>query len=205
MTSTVSGVCPPWQDFWQRVAFCTRVALLGGGIIQRLISLSVPQFPVCGDSPQRWQLALCSPPPGSNIRAVLVNVNAPETRGTVFGFFCIMDDVGKGPCLPIEPLRTPVRLHLLFDGSRTAVGCATRPLPGGSLLVGSVIQSAQTFCKESKLCHFTNKKGGAILVGPGPFSRPTPPRRGGGGSCPVSSWEPANNLFPAPGPPCPPS
>jgi MFS family permease len=33
---------------------------------------------------------------GSNIRAVLVNVNAPETRGTVFGFFCIMDDVGKG-------------------------------------------------------------------------------------------------------------
>eukprot|EP00668_Euglena_longa_P000475 GGOE01000597.1.p1 GENE.GGOE01000597.1~~GGOE01000597.1.p1 ORF type:complete len:451 (-),score=102.22 GGOE01000597.1:196-1548(-) len=33
---------------------------------------------------------------GSNIRAVLVNVNAPETRGTVFGIFCVLDDVGKG-------------------------------------------------------------------------------------------------------------
>jgi hypothetical protein len=33
---------------------------------------------------------------GANIRAVFANVNLPETRGTVFGIFCVMDDVGKG-------------------------------------------------------------------------------------------------------------
>jgi MFS-type transporter involved in bile tolerance (Atg22 family) len=33
---------------------------------------------------------------GGNVRAVFMNVNAPETRGTVFGILCIMDDVGKG-------------------------------------------------------------------------------------------------------------
>ena len=33
---------------------------------------------------------------GGNIRTVFLNVNKPEVRGTVFGIFCIMDDVGKG-------------------------------------------------------------------------------------------------------------
>ncbi|KAK3236825.1 hypothetical protein CYMTET_53059 [Cymbomonas tetramitiformis] len=33
---------------------------------------------------------------GSNVRALLLNVNAPETRGTVFALFNLMDDLGKG-------------------------------------------------------------------------------------------------------------
>eukprot|EP00668_Euglena_longa_P042307 GGOE01055903.1.p1 GENE.GGOE01055903.1~~GGOE01055903.1.p1 ORF type:complete len:535 (-),score=165.26 GGOE01055903.1:132-1736(-) len=33
---------------------------------------------------------------GGNIRTVFLNVNPPEVRGTVFGIFCITDDVGKG-------------------------------------------------------------------------------------------------------------
>ena len=33
---------------------------------------------------------------GSNIRAIMLNVNAPETRGTVFSVFALTDDLGKG-------------------------------------------------------------------------------------------------------------
>jgi len=33
---------------------------------------------------------------GGNVRTVFLNVNPPEIRGTVFGIFCITDDVGKG-------------------------------------------------------------------------------------------------------------
>jgi len=33
---------------------------------------------------------------GANVRAILVNVNTPETRGTVFSLFNLMDDLGKG-------------------------------------------------------------------------------------------------------------
>lgn len=32
----------------------------------------------------------------ANVRAVLLNVNAPETRGTVFAVYSLMDDLGKG-------------------------------------------------------------------------------------------------------------
>ncbi len=42
--------------------------------------------------------ALTRPPraPGTNVRAVLIGVNAPETRGTVFAIFNLMDGLGKG-------------------------------------------------------------------------------------------------------------
>jgi MFS family permease len=33
---------------------------------------------------------------GANVRACLLNVNTPETRGTVFSLFNLMDDLGKG-------------------------------------------------------------------------------------------------------------
>jgi len=33
---------------------------------------------------------------GPNIRAVLLNVNTPETRGTAFSIYNLMDDLGKG-------------------------------------------------------------------------------------------------------------
>eukprot|EP00667_Euglena_gracilis_P009262 EG_transcript_9409 len=33
---------------------------------------------------------------GGNMATVFLNVNPPEVRGTVFGIFCITDDVGKG-------------------------------------------------------------------------------------------------------------
>ena len=33
---------------------------------------------------------------GTNVRAVLIGVNAPETRGTVFAIFNLMDGLGKG-------------------------------------------------------------------------------------------------------------
>jgi len=33
---------------------------------------------------------------GANVRAILLNVNTPETRGTVFSIFNLMDDLGKG-------------------------------------------------------------------------------------------------------------
>ena len=33
---------------------------------------------------------------GPNIRAVMLNVNTPETRGTVFSIFALTDDLGKG-------------------------------------------------------------------------------------------------------------
>uniref|UniRef100_A0A7S4KRF5 Major facilitator superfamily (MFS) profile domain-containing protein n=1 Tax=Guillardia theta TaxID=55529 RepID=A0A7S4KRF5_GUITH len=33
---------------------------------------------------------------GANIRAVLLNVNAPETRGSAFAVYTLMDDLGKG-------------------------------------------------------------------------------------------------------------
>ena len=33
---------------------------------------------------------------GSNIKAVLLNVNVPEVRGTVFSIFVLFDDLGKG-------------------------------------------------------------------------------------------------------------
>lgn len=32
----------------------------------------------------------------SNVKAVLINVNAPETRGTIFSIFNLADDLGKG-------------------------------------------------------------------------------------------------------------
>ena len=38
-------------------------------------------------------LAAVTPP---NVRAVLLNVNPPETRGTMFAFYSQIDDVGKG-------------------------------------------------------------------------------------------------------------
>ena len=38
-------------------------------------------------------LASVTPP---NVRAVLLNVNPPETRGTMFAFYTQIDDVGKG-------------------------------------------------------------------------------------------------------------
>ena len=38
-------------------------------------------------------LASVTPP---NVRAVLLNVNLPETRGTMFAFYTQIDDVGKG-------------------------------------------------------------------------------------------------------------
>ena len=31
-----------------------------------------------------------------NVRAVLLNVNPPETRGTMFAFYAQVDDIGKG-------------------------------------------------------------------------------------------------------------
>jgi predicted MFS family arabinose efflux permease len=34
--------------------------------------------------------------PASNVRAMLINVNAPETRGSVFSLFNLADDLGKG-------------------------------------------------------------------------------------------------------------
>ena len=65
----------------------------------------------------RWHSLVLSPNPveplvplssgfcsGGNVRAVFMNVNAPETRGTVFGILCIMDDVGKGMCVLREPV-----------------------------------------------------------------------------------------------------
>lgn len=33
---------------------------------------------------------------GTNVRAVIIGVNAPETRGTVFAIFNLMDGLGKG-------------------------------------------------------------------------------------------------------------
>jgi hypothetical protein len=39
---------------------------------------------------------LCAPHTGTNVRAVLIGVNAPETRGTVFAIFNLMDGLGKG-------------------------------------------------------------------------------------------------------------
>ena len=39
--------------------------------------------------------ALCAVTP-PNVRAVLLNVNPPETRGTMFAFYSQVDDVGKG-------------------------------------------------------------------------------------------------------------
>jgi predicted MFS family arabinose efflux permease len=33
---------------------------------------------------------------GANVRAVLINVNTPETRGTTFAMLNLMDDLGKG-------------------------------------------------------------------------------------------------------------
>ena len=39
--------------------------------------------------------ALCAVTP-PNVRAVLLNVNPPETRGTMFAFYSQVDDIGKG-------------------------------------------------------------------------------------------------------------
>ena len=39
---------------------------------------------------------MLSSPAGNNIRAILMNVNAPETRGSVFALFNLTDDLGKG-------------------------------------------------------------------------------------------------------------
>eukprot|EP00667_Euglena_gracilis_P009390 EG_transcript_9543 len=33
---------------------------------------------------------------GANIRTVFLNVNRPEVRGTMFGIFCVIDNVGRG-------------------------------------------------------------------------------------------------------------
>lgn len=33
---------------------------------------------------------------GANVRAVLLNVNTPQTRGTAFSVFALADDLGKG-------------------------------------------------------------------------------------------------------------
>lgn len=33
---------------------------------------------------------------GTNVRATLMNTNAPETRGTAFAIFNLVDDLGKG-------------------------------------------------------------------------------------------------------------
>jgi len=38
----------------------------------------------------------CGPAAGVNVRAMVVNVNAPGERGTAFGVFNLTDDLGKG-------------------------------------------------------------------------------------------------------------
>jgi len=59
----------------------------------------------------------CSVTP-PNVRAILLNVNPPETRGTVFAFYSQIDDVGKGggPAL--------VALLIMYVGRRVAFNIA---------------------------------------------------------------------------------
>ena len=54
--------------------------------------------------------------PSANVRAMLVNVNAPETRGSVFGLFNLADDLGKGlgPFL-IGPMVVALGRHGAFN------------------------------------------------------------------------------------------
>ena len=54
-------------------------------------------------------------PAGPNIRAVLMNVNPSERRGTVFSAFTLCDDLGKGLGPSIASgLHKGGRLHLLY-------------------------------------------------------------------------------------------
>jgi predicted MFS family arabinose efflux permease len=49
-----------------------------------------------GDSVLAFLAGALSCVTGTNVRAVLLGVNAPETRGTVFAIFNLMDGLGKG-------------------------------------------------------------------------------------------------------------
>ena len=44
---------------------------------------------------------------GSNVRAVLMNVTAPETRGSAFAIYNLMDDLGKARAPARPPPRSP--------------------------------------------------------------------------------------------------
>lgn len=51
-----------------------------------------PQLPAAAIS----AVGVFSTTTGTNIRAALMDVNAPETRGTAFAVFNLVDDLGKG-------------------------------------------------------------------------------------------------------------
>eukprot|EP01006_Ploeotia_vitrea_P066704 TRINITY_DN95524_c0_g1_i1.p1 TRINITY_DN95524_c0_g1~~TRINITY_DN95524_c0_g1_i1.p1 ORF type:complete len:512 (+),score=10.07 TRINITY_DN95524_c0_g1_i1:67-1536(+) len=63
---------------------------------------------------------------GSNVRAVILNVNMPETRGTVFGVFALTDDIGKGlgPVLIALLISTVGRFKAICVGFCCWVLCA---------------------------------------------------------------------------------
>lgn len=68
------------------------------GVIPTLFAINYPFDPkhpfwICVASGSAGFLVSIT---GGNIRTVILNVNPPEIRGTVFGVFCITDDVGKG-------------------------------------------------------------------------------------------------------------
>jgi len=61
-----------------------------------LTTLKVPTASILGPAVLGFFGGMVATTPSSNVKAVLINVNPPENRGTIFSLFNLADDLGKG-------------------------------------------------------------------------------------------------------------
>jgi predicted MFS family arabinose efflux permease len=61
-----------------------------------LTTLSVPGAGLAAPAALGFFGGMIATVPSSNVKAVLINVNPPENRGTIFSLFNLADDLGKG-------------------------------------------------------------------------------------------------------------
>jgi MFS family permease len=61
-----------------------------------LTTLKIPGASIAGPAALGFFGGMVATVPSSNVKAVLINVNPPENRGTIFSLFNLADDLGKG-------------------------------------------------------------------------------------------------------------
>lgn len=61
-----------------------------------LTPLKIPGAGIAGPAVLGFFGGMVATVPSSNVKAVLINVNPPENRGTIFSLFNLADDLGKG-------------------------------------------------------------------------------------------------------------
>ncbi|HYV44334.1 MAG TPA: MFS transporter [Myxococcaceae bacterium] len=61
-----------------------------------LTAIRIPGASIAGPAVLGFFGGMVATVPASNVKAVLINVNPPENRGTIFSLFNLADDLGKG-------------------------------------------------------------------------------------------------------------